>query len=460
MAKTAATIGDIRIAVESGEFPGAFNADKTEFNMPTLTYLNARGKTLTYIIKIRLALGDNFVPIELDFLNFKPKNKLADYIGIVMVESFQDGGKVRDAKPTEILRGVNIGKANETNCLSQAFKEAFSKYMDHKKKTTSSAVEAVEIPVRPPPMLLQAYNKNKQSILGDEEFKLGITVQRKFDGVRVVIYEDNGIVCYSRSTDPYTGFTFIEAEMAKLIENKRALFKSKPYFDGELYKFGVPLNIISGLARGKSARDTSILEYHIYDVFFPDNIAMPYAERRAILEQFFDQETDKVKKVDSVTVHSHDELEAVYKEYLTEGFEGAILRRNDKPYEYSLNGKHSYNVLKMKPIFDSEYEVISYIGGLKGKDLDAIIWMCKTENNNEFAVVPKMTIDDRQTLFRYLQEHPGAFEQYFKGQMLTIEYAGLSDKTTIPLQAKGKTFRTESEPLELDELIKKLNITV
>jgi hypothetical protein len=57
----------------------------------------------------------------------------------------------------------------------------------------------------------------------------------------------------------------------------------------------------------------------------------------------------------------------------------------------------------------------------------------------------------------YLNANPGTFEKYFKGKMLTIQYAGLSDKTGIPLQPKATIFRTyEGSKDDVAEIMDKI----
>ena len=87
---------------------------------------------------------------------------------------------------------------------------------------------------------------------------------------------------------------------------------NKPFnLDGELYKHGLSLNVISGQARG--AKVAGELEYHVYDIFFPDEIEkgidIPYSVRAERLQMFFcvanhAAEHPHIKMVQSYPAHS------------------------------------------------------------------------------------------------------------------------------------------------------------
>jgi ATP-dependent DNA ligase len=151
-----------------------------------------------------------------------------------------------------------------------------------------------------------------------------------------------------------------------------------------------------------------------------------------------------------------EEAEGLAKQFIKEGFEGAILRKDNAGYEYGYSNHHSSNLIKIKPKFDSEFPVVGYTQGTKGKDVGAVIWECSVPKplnakDDRFTVVPRgMTQDDRKKIFRCLGQKVindegktvTRFERDVKGLPLTVEYAGLSTKTGKPLQAKAVAFRT------------------
>jgi ATP-dependent DNA ligase len=313
--------------------------------------------------------------------------------------------------------------------------------------------------------------------LGPSDFKEGLTVQRKLDGVRnLARLEGGAVLLSSRTGGAYPGQGHISEDLARLFAlapevdpagvrglgaaGQPAYSPPRPYLDGELYKFGKPLNWISGQAR--RGDDAGELEFHVFDVVFPHaktaGLDMASRDRQAYLDAWFARARDAgldlkhVKRVENFPAASMGAIEALAGRFLAEGYEGAIVRRDGAGYRYSYSNYHSDNALKFKPKFDDEFPVVGFTQGTRGKDVGAVIWVCAVPHpvdpaDAEFATVPKdMSYEDRYRLFECLgQVVEGGltrFERDFRGRPLTVEHAGLSAKTGKPLQAKGKAFRT------------------
>ena len=126
--------------------------------------------------------------------------------------------------------------------------------------------------------------------------------------------------------------------------------------------------------------------------------------------------------------------------FIEEGYEGAIARKDEAIYQYSINNYHSSNIVKIKPTFDAEFSIKSFTQGEKGKDKGALIWICSTNKELTFHVVPKQTYKERYELFTNLTNNISLFETKYKGKLLTVQYAELSPNG-IPLQPKGVIIR-------------------
>jgi hypothetical protein len=149
-----------------------------------------------------------------------------------------------------------------------------------------------------------------------------------------------------------------------------------------------------------------------------------------------------------------EEVEALTKRFISEGYEGAIARKDSAGYRYSYSGYHSSGLLKIKPLYDSEFPVVGFTQGTSGKDVGALVWVCEVPeaealdpSDRAFSVVPKnMTYAERYALFRCLgargPDGRTRFERALKGLPLTVEYPELSAKTGKPVQAKATVFRT------------------
>lgn len=255
------------------------------------------------------------------------------------------------------------------------------------------------------------------------------------------------------------------------------------YLDGEIYLHGKPLNVISGQARKEEVKKTEAkLEFHVYDCFFPLAKAiadekklgaagdMPSMYRQLYLDDLFcnsdgitknsqSSKNSHLVRVENFYPASQEELDELARKFIKEEeFEGAIVRRNNRGYVYSVNNYHSSNLIKIKPIFDDEFAVVGYTQGTRGKDVGAIVWICEVDEKNakipsdrQFNVVPKdMSYEDRYRLFKCMGQsvegedgkQTTRFKRDFYGQLLTVEFPERSAKTGKPSQAKSLTFRT------------------
>ena len=163
-----------------------------------------------------------------------------------------------------------------------------------------------------------------------------------------------------------------------------------------------------------------------------------------------------VVRVENFPAADPERVDTLAKQFLKEGYEGAIARKDSAGYRYGYSNYHSANLLKIKPKQDSEFPVVDFTQGTRGKDVGAVIWICevpdpKDPRDKTFHVVPKdMEYKTRYALFKRLSqlvqgpsgEMVTRFERDVKGLPLTVEYAESSAKTGKPLQAKAKAFRT------------------
>lgn len=384
------------------------------------------------------------------------------------------------------------------------------------KAAAPAASAAANFDEMPPPMLVKKIGDSREATLTPATFAEGVTAQRKLNGVHFVVFpHDGGVKCYSRTGTEYPGQAQVVEEMAGMVASAPALAPGQsglppaasraardrailaaygieegggapptPYFAGELYLHGKSLNWISGQAR--RGDDEGQLQFHIFDVFFPHAKAaghdMESRHRQAYIDAFFAAadaagvEHPHVVRVENFPVRSLPELNALAKEFLGQGYEGAIARKDKAGYRYSYSNYHSANLVKIKPIHDAEFKVVDFTQGTRGKDVGAVIWICEVPNpvvrsDKLFNVVPKdMTYEDRYAIFRCLGalvDGPGGkkvtrFARDIKGLPLTVEYAELSAKTGKPLQAKALAFRTyeagpQADPVKamLDECLPK-----
>ena len=80
--------------------------------------------------------------------------------------------------------------------------------------------------------------------------------------------------------------------------------------------------------------------------------------------------------------------------FISEGYEGAVLRAVDSEYVFSINARRSNTTLKYKRRLDLEVQVVAFTQG-QARDSSAIVFICEY-NGHRFNVVQNTTIADRK----------------------------------------------------------------
>lgn len=403
----------INITDFRSQIPGKLSDDRLTWCFPPIIANNH-----SWQIFVQLKRGDDLVIIKEEY--FISKNNLVDFIAFIDVISHKIGGKVNPTTPTEVKAGKNIGKANATNVFTQALRDALSRY--------NKQLNKVEF-VYPPPMLSEKFKEQKANI------EYPVYLQRKYNGIRVVFTRSNDkIIAYSRRQNLFVGLNYLKEELEKVLTENDGL-----YIDGEVYEHNVPLQEISGATRKETDKAKySYMAYDCFHKFADNNINDPtlYVERKKFLDSLFDKyQFTYTKNVDTVVANNEEEVEQIYDRFVEEGYEGAMVRLN-KDYEFSLREKHSRKLLKMKPLFDAEYEIVDWSTGDKGKASDMLMIICKTESGTTFPVTPSVDHDRRRELVKLMQD-TDEFEKNWKGKKLIVYYDELS-KDNVPLRTKTK----------------------
>jgi DNA ligase-1 len=170
------------------------------------------------------------------------------------------------------------------------------------------------------------------------------------------------------------------------------------WLDGECYAPDKTFEEITSLFK-TNPKD---LEFHIFDYFDLERPELTFEERMDCISI----DTFLVKKKSSVKTY-HDL-------FTSRGYEGVMIRDAKSTYEV---GKRSNYLLKYKEFQTEEYEIIGAKTG-HGRDANAVVWICKTGNGQEFTVRPEGTITQRQ-------EHYKNYKKYI-GKMLTVRFQNLT----------------------------------
>lgn len=371
-------------------------------------------------------------------------------VAFIWSETGIENMKTLRSTPTYISKGKNLGKSNATNMITQAISEANSKWRKNVRKSgytsdKESLNNTIVLQIRPmalhelPPQNEKSpFDLTKTNLWneGDQVF-----IGRKIDGNRMMAKWDDvkGVILYGRGGDePPNRLEHIRGQL-KFIFTKYP----KLVIDGEIYSHGISHSEINGTYM-KVDKDSSGMDFVVFDVIRPsadnsEDTLGGYNNRIELLRQIFDVfdsvDIPNIKLNDSELVSTSDEIETIYKKYLSENYEGAVVRHFDSLYEIGTTKEiRSKGSLKLKPEFDAEFDIVGYKDG-KGRDKGALVWILKMPigmapsgvNLNkvpkDFSARPMGSIDSRKELFSKMESQ---FESDFKGKPMRIVY---TDKT-------------------------------
>ena len=278
------------------------------------------------------------------------------------IEGLQ-GCKMTQNAPT-VCEPKNVGRANETSAEEQAVLEAEAKWKKKAKTGYFENVIDIDNEFYFEPMLAKDFEDFQKKI----DWTHGVGVQIKFNGGRIVARKEG---LFTRKGEKYVSIPHIE-------EGLKPLFEAYPnlILDGEGYNYDLreQLNEVMKLLR-KTVHVTpedlekskELVRFYVYDGFgftgdeATDKDTGYLARKKAIdanLEKLYGRGV--VERVDTAIVYSEAELEELYKKFLADRQEGAILRVLGVPYE----NKRSKYLLKYKPEDDAEGIILDIIEGV------------------------------------------------------------------------------------------------
>lgn len=229
--------------------------------------------------------------------------------------------------------------------------------------------------------------KREKVINGDEYIH-----NDKIDGIRTTIHlEDGELVFKSRGGGVFKGVTNNFKDNVNL---KAIITKYKGEVDGEFYRHGLPLNVISGACRlDDYVPDRhDCLQLYIFDIADEFRSAK---DRSDIINILADEINDDllvfVKQTSFTTMEEFDTLHA---DALERGFEGSIIKKADQLYQF---GKKSSAMWKRKDFMDEEFEVTGYNEGLR--PIEDMVFCLKTKEGASFEAKP---FGDRKTKEDYV----------------------------------------------------------
>ncbi len=333
----------------------------------------------------------------------------------------QVSGKLTTSAKT-VCKPKNVGRTNESRGFDQAMLEAQSKF---KTKTEKDYNEVLTDEKRFWVQLAHTYKKQKDKI------KFPCYSAQKYDGMRCYTNIEG---MFSRENNPVVSNPHIYKELKHTFDVYPDMV-----WDGELYCHkGINFEYLIGLCRTTVkitpellAETEKHMKYYVFDCFLPDQPDLIYSERLKIIEERLPKHPYFVIAPVKL-VNDQEQLDDEYADYLSQGFEGQMVRNSDSPYEQ----KRSYNIQKRKEFVDDEYEVAGVLEGEGGR--------AGTAGKIVFVDSRKITFEagirNTHERSRYIWNNPNEFI----GKKMTVRYHHFTAKG-IPLHGTTDTIIRDYE---------------
>ena len=285
--------------------------------------------------------------------------------------------------------------------------------------------------------------KQESKVTNRDIFNKDWYASRKIDGLRCLIYlgADNKIHTASRGAMNY------DAAMTDIIHHPtlEKLLKKNPWLilDGECYKHGMTLQAINSVARTQvTAVDYEILQFYWYDIAilnksFEERLKIMNSIKSALKLDFqpereFKDDELRIQFVPQELISGWDNIEKLHNQYVSEGWEGLVLRDPSKEYK---PGGRSNDMIKVKKYLDSEFLIVGYELGLRGTE--DMCFICETAEGKEFKAKPH---GDRAQKEWYVNN----FDTECLNKPAIVKYFYMSEDN-IPLQPSVSSIRIEED---------------
>ena len=217
-------------------------------------------------------------------------------------------------------------------------------------------------------------------------------IQPKLHGLRCRAIGDNAgeVTLLSSEANVFTSVPHIKEQLQSLGLRNREL-------DGELYVHGMSFQGIASIVKTKIGLHPGYkqMDYHVFDIVSDAGIQ---ASRLAFIERLPIRKQPNLHLVRTELVESLGDVEEFYPEFVTEGYEGFIVRQLDAHYVR----KRSTSIMKCKPCKFDDYEVVGYreefsIHGEPKDTLGALV--LKSDGGGLFSVGSGFTAQQREELW-------------------------------------------------------------
>lgn len=206
--------------------------------------------------------------------------------------------------------------------------------------------------------------------------------------------------------------------------------------DGELYLPGYGINEINSFIKNTEVPQHYQLQYWLYDICIESMSAI--SRNNILLDNFgnyckviLDKDThinntDRFILLESTTIHNINEAIKYRDDFISIGFEGLVIRKEDA--EYQFGGKRNNSMLKFKKKLDGLFTIIDIVPeGIKRSNLGKFI--LKNDINDE-------TFDCTYNATHSQQEEILVNKSKYIGGKAFVEYRERSGIKQCPFHAK------------------------
>ncbi len=270
-----------------------------------------------------------------------------------------EGGQIVVSAPT-VAQPKNVGRANATTAVAQAKAEIQSAYEHKTARKYSYARETASRHNFVAPMLALSWDAK---VMKNRPAYYLWYAQPKLDGIRSLFGRHGNS---SREGKPFSTVAHIESE-PNLI---RVLARHNAVFDGELYNHEykddfdslvslIKTQRIDRLTAEAMANIRAKVQFHVYDVFFPENPDMLYLDRARWLRAMFKNlKFRTLRYVPTIPIQAAS-IPNVHGRFIQNGYEGLMIRDPRMPYET----KRSKGLYKFKDMQTDEFEILDILPG-------------------------------------------------------------------------------------------------
>jgi len=257
----------------------------------------------------------------------------------------------------------------------------------------------------PKAMKCGRYDEEKHRIKFDKNF-----IQPKLDGHHCSIVNDNGtLVAYSNGGKLINSIDHILNGVDMPIGAQ---------IEGELYHHGTPLQTISSWVRKKQENSLK-LRFYCYDFASKECYS-----KRFVKLQFINY-GENAELLETTVLNGKFDIEKIMADYLKRGYEGAVLRMLDYPFE---SGKRSKGTIKCKPMhfgkfrIDDEFLVVD----ISCNDDGFAILHCETESGGKFKALCHGTHDYKKYVYEnrlaFIGRHVRGFFAFYSKDGIPVQF--------------------------------------